>query len=136
MIQRKQAPPSVSGIVDQLEREVRKLKEQRDTTLRTVHHIEAEIRKVEQAIGALTGKDLHGSDGRRKGLSGIEVTALIERVLQEEGRMTEPRLRERLAERASAEGRSRAGLHLRFERALQDGPFRFNGAHWELRNWS
>ena len=58
----------------------------------------------------------------------------FERVLGEEGRMTEPRLRERLGERVSAEGRSRAGLHLRFSRALQDGPFRFNGAHWELRN--
>ncbi len=126
--------PTVSTIVEQLQREMKKLQEQRDTAMRTVHHIESELRRVAQAVSALMGKTAPArADGRRKGLSSDEVVSLIERVLTEDGRLTEPRLKARLAEKATTEGRSRAGLHLRFRKALQEGPFRFNGAHWELR---
>ncbi len=122
-----------ADILTKLEDEQRRLRGQHETASRTVHHIEAELGKIEQAISVLMGRvPPRGRAGRKKGLKGPEVVSLIERVLHEEGPMGEPQLRSKLGEKASAEGRSKAGLHLVYKKALRVGPFEFNGAEWQI----
>ncbi len=121
-------------ILTKLEEEQKRLRGQHETASRTVHHIEAELGKIEQAISVLMGRTpAKGRPGRKKGLKGPEVVSLIERLLHEEGPLEEPQLRTRLGDKASAEGRSKAGLHLVYKKALRNGPFEFNGASWQIR---
>lgn len=127
---------NLGGIFEQLTRERQKLQGQLETAKRTVHHIESELARMDQALMSLRGEvapAARRAGGRRKALTGAEVASLVERVLREDGRLTEKRLLERLGERAKADGRSKQGIHLRYKKALSEGPFQFNGAHWELR---
>ena len=87
---------TLSLVADTLRVELKKLVDQRDTALRTVDHMEQEIRRVETAISVLIGEKVPKKKGPKKGLNGVEVTALVERVLHQEGPLTQPKLRERV----------------------------------------
>ena len=103
---------SLSSIADSLEEHLRKLQDERDTALQTVDHIEAEVQKIESAIRMLLGEQRpRAKPGRKKqGITGPQVTALVERVLHEEGPLGEPEVKARVLERASNEGKSGKGL--------------------------
>ncbi len=132
-------PPEGQGglapVVEALKKERTRLEGQHGTALITVDHLEAEIRKVEGAIAALLGeKQPRKKPGRKRGLNGAQVTALVERVLAHEGPLKEPDLKEKVNQRAEDEGQSKLGLALVLSKVLKSGAFEFNGAKWQLRN--
>ena len=126
---------NLQELVDALRKEEAKLHQQREAATRTISNIERELSKIENAIAALIGNPNAMRGNRRSGraYTGEEVVFLIEQILQEDRRLTEPDLKTKVAELAKKEGRSRAGLHLRFKTAIRDARFEFNGAHWQLK---
>lgn len=129
-----QSKSGLQTIHEQLRDERTRLQGQLETARRTVQHLEAEVDRVDHAMAALRGEvSARTTRGRKRALTGAEVGMLIEQILAEEGRQTEKKLKEKISERVAAQGRSRQGIHLRFKKVLQDGPFQFNGAHWELK---
>ncbi len=121
-------------MVETLRIEEKKLSQQQVTASSTVDNLEADVRRVQGAIAALMGQiDAMPRRPRKKGYNSDEVVGLIERTLEKNGRLTMPKLRQAVQSVASEEGRTKSGIEPSLEGALRAGPFRFNGAHWELK---
>lgn len=130
------ADTKVDDILKQLSAEHQRLSEQRDTVLRTAENLEAEMKKLQKAMIAL-GAEPPATKSRRthrKGLNGVEVTALVEAVLKDQGPQSQPKLRELVVARAAQDGQNTKGIPLVLSKVLKSGRFDFNGAKWQLRN--
>ena len=125
----------LSAILEQLKNERARLSEQREAVLTTINHLEAEILKVDSAVAALLGEAKPKRPRRKSGgggLKGPQILALTERVLKDHGALTQPKLREKVVERAIQEGNTAKGIPLVLPKVLKSGPFDFNGAKWKL----
>ncbi len=126
----------LSAILEDLRNEKTRLAEQRESVHTTVDHLEAGILKVDTAIAALLGEEKPKRPRRKTsgggGLKGPQILALTERVLKDHGALTQPKLREKVVERAIQEGNTAKGIPLVLPKVLKSGPFDFNGAKWKL----
>ncbi len=148
---------AVSGVVETLRGEEKKLSQQQVAASMTVHNLEADVLRVQGAIAALMGqietkprrarKESTPKDTSSKELSskpiakakktefGLEeVVSLVEFTIRKNGRLTMPKLRVAMQTVAQEDGLDQEVISANLELALRKGPFRFNGAHWELKS--
>lgn len=71
----------------------------------------------------------------RKSVSaGLALAARVRRVLKDQGALTQPQLRDRIAEETNADPLQRQELEHRLGEVLRQESFEFNGAKWHLVN--
>jgi hypothetical protein len=119
---------NVPGITRDLEAELQRLEQRRDTFREHVKNANAEIRRVKSAIRALGGDATGEGDGARaSALTTAEVVQLIDEELPAQGTCTLADLRREVETAARAAGRTLIGFHLRFRKAVQSERFVVSG---------
>lgn len=93
--------------------------------------VDAELRRVRAALGALTPKSRASnpaaSSSGGAALTTHEVIQMVEPLLENAGRMEIEELRRQVEQQAKAGGRSLIGFHLRFKKAMKDARFAVEG---------
>lgn len=121
---------TIGNVTQQLRAEEGRLLAEKGELESRTKGVEAELRRVRAALGALTPKGRATSPTAAVGgaaLTTQEVIGMIEPLLEGGGRVEIDELRRQVEQRAKAGGRSLIGFHLRFKKAMKDSRFAVEG---------
>lgn len=129
-------------LVAGLEEEAQAIEAQIDELQGQIQELKREHTGIRNAIAALTGVKppvrVRGrarrkvAKGKRQGPTVSDVSEMIAQLLGEERELSGEELRERIAEKAAAEGRSRQGLHFVVTKALRGDRFEEESGKYRL----
>lgn len=126
---------TIGNVTQQLRAEESRLLTEKGELEARAKGVEAELRRVRAALGALTPKSRAGNAPAGRGgaaLTTQEVIEMVEPLLDGGGRMEIEELRKQVEQQAKASGRSLIGFHLRFKKAVEDARFTVEGSTCRL----
>lgn len=120
---------TIGNVTQQLRAEESRLLTEKGELEARAKGVEAELRRVRAALGALTPKSRanNAAVGGGAALTTQEVIEMVEPLLDGGGRMEIEELRQQVERQAKASGRSLIGFHLRFKKAVKDARFTVEG---------